>query len=96
MQDLAASLQFITILLFSTIFAVFAMKYFALTHRSKTHASVDKLARDLTIKTERIQLTCGTTLEAIETDMSEIKQRLIIIENLLYATERKHHELEVM
>ena len=74
-------------LLFGTVLLVFFMKYFSGIRQAQSRASGEEAYRELTKKVVATQSENANSLFAIQTELVEIKTRLVAVEKILKAVE---------
>jgi hypothetical protein len=78
---------FSLLLLFGTIVLAFGMKYLAAVRQARSRILVEDAYRDLAEKAVEAHSRSGSSLIAIEAEVTQIKTRLAAIEGVLKAVE---------
>ena len=74
-------------LLFGTPLLIFGMKYASAAYQARARALNEDAYRALAAKAVNVQSESAVLLSSIQTDVSEIKTRLVAVEKILKAVE---------
>ena len=74
-------------LIFGTILAIFAMKYFSSVRQARARIAIENSYRELAQKAVTTQSDNSASLSAIRSELTEIKSRLGAVERILKEVE---------
>lgn len=74
-------------LIFGTILAIFAMKYFSSVRQAQARIAIENSYRELTQKAVTTQSESAESLSALRSELAEIKSRLGAVEKILKEVE---------
>lgn len=74
-------------LIFGTILAIFAMKYFSSVRQAQARIAIENSYRELAQKAVTTQSESAESLSALRSELAEIKSRLGAVEKILKQVE---------